>query len=395
MMTADTTATRGSGSPREKADVVPDGPGREQCDEHEQGRERRTNQRCRRQHGEAGDESAPAESNPDGQRDDGERGGGRLREPTRRVVPDTWDERGQQRTGPRHRPADQLLPESDQPPATQHRQHGAGDLQADQRVCHTERRTRRPRRIQSGNPGGSGVWFAGSKSTTPHARSASSCSQGPFDSRSSREATTPARRSRADASVPCYLSGSVDQRPGEDPAKVGEKGPSAAEHGPSLALAATRAAGPAGRLVLCFAAVTRVRVSFEKVGKRFDTRTVLAQLSGAVEPGRVLVVAGPNGSGKSTLLNILAGVIRPSRGAVRYRQDRTRSIHAARWFAHLGVAAPDMAVYDELTAVENLRFFARLRGLERRDRTLSARCSRSSAWRRASTAGTWAPTRRG
>ena len=117
--------------------------------------------------------------------------------------------------------------------------------------------------------------------------------------------------------------------------------------------------------MICFAAVTRVRVSFEKVGKRFDTRTVLAQLSGTVEPGRVLVVAGPNGSGKSTLLNILAGVIRPSRGEVRYRQDEG-DIPRARWFAHLGVAAPDMAVYDELTAVENLMFFARLRGLEAR-----------------------------
>jgi heme exporter protein A len=117
--------------------------------------------------------------------------------------------------------------------------------------------------------------------------------------------------------------------------------------------------------------VTRVRVSFEKVGKRFDTRTVLAQLSGTVEPGRVLVVAGPNGSGKSTLLNILAGVIRPSRGEVLYRQDED-DIPRPRWFAHLGVAAPDMAVYDELTAVENLMFFARLRGLEARPDSIGA-----------------------
>jgi heme exporter protein A len=115
--------------------------------------------------------------------------------------------------------------------------------------------------------------------------------------------------------------------------------------------------------VLCFALVTQLRVSFEGVGKRFDARTVLAQLSGVVEPGRVLVVAGPNGSGKSTLLNILAGVVRPTRGEVRYHRDG-EDIPRTRWFAHLGVAAPDMAVYDELTAVENLTFFARLRGLE-------------------------------
>jgi heme exporter protein A len=105
-----------------------------------------------------------------------------------------------------------------------------------------------------------------------------------------------------------------------------------------------------------------VRVEFDRIGKRFGNRTVLTQISGRLEPGRVCVVSGPNGSGKSTLLNILAGVMRPSRGTVCYRAGDTE-LPRGTWFERLGVAAPDMAVYEELTALENLDFFARVRGL--------------------------------
>ena len=66
--------------------------------------------------------------------------------------------------------------------------------------------------------------------------------------------------------------------------------------------------------------MSAVSVEFEDVGKRFGNRTVLAAVSGTLQRGRVLVVAGPNGAGKSTLLNILAGLLRPSRGEVVYRE---------------------------------------------------------------------------
>ena len=123
--------------------------------------------------------------------------------------------------------------------------------------------------------------------------------------------------------------------------------------------------------VVISAAMSGVSVEFQKVGKRFGNRTALAAVSGTLRPGQVLVVAGPNGAGKSTLLNILAGVLRPSRGEVVYRgSDGT--VPRAHWFEHLGMAAPDMAVYEELTALENLRLFARLRGLNRSDADLAA-----------------------
>jgi heme exporter protein A len=112
-----------------------------------------------------------------------------------------------------------------------------------------------------------------------------------------------------------------------------------------------------------------VSVEFARVSKRYGSRTVLASVSGTLESGQVLVVAGPNGSGKSTLLNILAGVLRPSRGEVTYRGG-DGPVPRARWFERLGMAAPDMSVYEELSALENLHFFARLRGLAVADAVL-------------------------
>jgi heme exporter protein A len=108
--------------------------------------------------------------------------------------------------------------------------------------------------------------------------------------------------------------------------------------------------------------VSEISVEFRGVVKRFGNRSVLAAVSGTLEPGRVLVVVGPNGAGKSTLLNILAGLLRPSRGNVVYHRS-DGPLPRARWFEHIGMAAPDMSVYEELSAIENLRFFARLRGL--------------------------------
>lgn len=89
---------------------------------------------------------------------------------------------------------------------------------------------------------------------------------------------------------------------------------------------------------------------------------MLKGISGSSSRGKVLVVTGPNGSGKSTLLNILAGLMRPTQGEVVYWQNGN-TLERAFWYRVLGVCAPDMDVYQELTALENLRFFLRVRGL--------------------------------
>jgi heme exporter protein A len=110
-----------------------------------------------------------------------------------------------------------------------------------------------------------------------------------------------------------------------------------------------------------------ISISFADVAKRYDMRVVFRSVSGEAVPGEVLVITGPNGSGKSTLLSILCGLLRPTKGRVRYLDGQDNELGREAWGAHVGVVAPSMAVYDELTAMENLRFYSRVRALDRAD----------------------------
>ncbi len=112
-----------------------------------------------------------------------------------------------------------------------------------------------------------------------------------------------------------------------------------------------------------------VRIAFRDLAKRYDSRVVFKAVSGDALPGEVLVITGPNGSGKSTLVRILCGLLRSTRGEVGLERGRRRTLARADWRHHLGIVAPAMAVYEELGAMENLAFFARVRGMgQARDR---------------------------
>jgi heme exporter protein A len=101
----------------------------------------------------------------------------------------------------------------------------------------------------------------------------------------------------------------------------------------------------------------------------YGARTVLAGLSFAMGAGEVLVVSGHNGSGKSTLLRLLAGLQAPAAGSAAYRWGgRAVAPRDARGI--IGWVAPDLMLYRELTARENLRFFADVRRLSRSDADL-------------------------
>ncbi|MEP6994560.1 MAG: ABC transporter ATP-binding protein [Acidobacteriota bacterium] len=93
----------------------------------------------------------------------------------------------------------------------------------------------------------------------------------------------------------------------------------------------------------------------EHLEKRFSGRTLFSGLNLRIERGLV-AVAGRNGSGKTTLLKILAGLARPSAGSVRIEREG-RSLAGQERRLAVGWAGPDLALYGELTAPENLRFF--------------------------------------
>lgn len=102
------------------------------------------------------------------------------------------------------------------------------------------------------------------------------------------------------------------------------------------------------------------RLHFAGVRRRFGRLAVLQGVSGTVSPREMLLVTGPNGSGKSTLLRCLAGLLAPDGGTIEYR-EADGALDAAERRRRVGVVAPDLAFYGDLTVQENLAFFARLR----------------------------------
>jgi len=99
----------------------------------------------------------------------------------------------------------------------------------------------------------------------------------------------------------------------------------------------------------------------EEVSRHFGRRRALSRISFQVRKGSILGLLGPNGAGKSTMLAVLATLLRPSSGAVRYG-THTSAASGAALRSRIGILGHDLFLYPELTARENLAFFAGLYG---------------------------------
>ena len=98
--------------------------------------------------------------------------------------------------------------------------------------------------------------------------------------------------------------------------------------------------------------------------KAFGAHVVLDDVSLEVRPGEAVALVGPNGAGKTTVLRILATLLRPSRGTARVAgYDCAQETERVR--AHVGLLAHGTWVYEDLTPLENLKFWATLGGLPR------------------------------
>ncbi len=100
--------------------------------------------------------------------------------------------------------------------------------------------------------------------------------------------------------------------------------------------------------------------------KRFGERTAVADVTFSIAPGETFGLLGPNGAGKTTTISIACGLLRPDAGEVVVAgHPMTADDLAAK--AAVGLVPQDIALYDELSAAENLRFFGRLQGLGGKD----------------------------
>lgn len=94
------------------------------------------------------------------------------------------------------------------------------------------------------------------------------------------------------------------------------------------------------------------------LGKQYGKRMVLQKVSFELKEGEILGVAGENGAGKSTLLSLLATIQKPSEGDIRY-QGKKISEEKRRYRTELGYVPQEIALFEELSGLDNLKFFGK------------------------------------
>ncbi len=99
-----------------------------------------------------------------------------------------------------------------------------------------------------------------------------------------------------------------------------------------------------------------VVVQLDTVSKLFGDFAALRKVTATFEPGRCYVILGDNGAGKSTLLRVIAGLLHPTFGGIHLfgAAEMQQQRHRVGYLSHASM------LYDELTALENLQYFAGL-----------------------------------
>lgn len=107
-------------------------------------------------------------------------------------------------------------------------------------------------------------------------------------------------------------------------------------------------------------------IEVEGLRKQFGDIVAVSEVSFVAQRGEIFGLLGPNGAGKSTTIGCLSGLHRPSAGTIRLGgRDLQREPIAAR--SRLGIVPQELALYEDLTARENLRYWGALFGLRARE----------------------------
>src|SRR4051812_4525644 len=106
-------------------------------------------------------------------------------------------------------------------------------------------------------------------------------------------------------------------------------------------------------------------VSIQKVSKAYGKHLILKDLNLDIHNGEIFGLLGPSGAGKTTLVKQLAGLDIPTKGTNYIFQKKMPSLKLMK---RIGYMAQSDALYGELTAKENLDFFATLYGLKRKEK---------------------------
>ncbi|MFQ5706124.1 MAG: ABC transporter ATP-binding protein [bacterium] len=104
-------------------------------------------------------------------------------------------------------------------------------------------------------------------------------------------------------------------------------------------------------------------IRFRNLSKRFGSNVAVDGLTLEIKTGEVFGLLGPNGAGKTTTVNLAVGLLQPDEGSVELNGSGAPSSPEVR--KKIGVAPQALAIYDTLSAEENLRFFGEIQGMAR------------------------------
>lgn len=97
--------------------------------------------------------------------------------------------------------------------------------------------------------------------------------------------------------------------------------------------------------------------------KKFKDLTAVDNINFSIEDGEIYGLLGPNGAGKSTVINMICGLISSDMGEIKILEsDIKKNINSTK--KNIGLVPQSVAVYWELTALENIKFFGSLYGLK-------------------------------
>jgi heme exporter protein A len=103
-------------------------------------------------------------------------------------------------------------------------------------------------------------------------------------------------------------------------------------------------------------------IQSQKLSKLFGRRLIFKNINFSWSDTGIFGISGPNGSGKSTLVKIVAGLIAPSQGKIIHKNSDGEII-PEKLHNHIGFVSPYLVLYEEFSAWENLKIFAKIRGI--------------------------------
>ena len=105
-------------------------------------------------------------------------------------------------------------------------------------------------------------------------------------------------------------------------------------------------------------------LELKNLEKKYDKNTVVNKINLSIGQGVIYGLLGPNGAGKSTTINMITGLLTPNSGSIIYDEKESK---ISKWKKNIGLVPQDFALYWDLTAEENVKFFCSLYGFKGND----------------------------